>query len=43
MLIFTYWNGGAPQTQNMYIYDLWIATSPPPELFSDLIFADGFE
>ncbi|VAW35468.1 hypothetical protein MNBD_GAMMA01-558, partial [hydrothermal vent metagenome] len=41
--MFTYWNGGAPQTQNMYIDDLWISTSPPPELPLDLVFSDGFD
>jgi len=30
-LNFTYWNGGASQTQSMYIDDLYISTSPPPE------------
>jgi len=38
-LIFTYWNGNAPQTQNMYIDDLWVSTEPPPELILDLIFS----
>ncbi len=43
-LIFTYWNGNAPQTQSMYIDDLWISTSPPPELaLPGIIFLNGFE
>ncbi|VAW46233.1 hypothetical protein MNBD_GAMMA03-417 [hydrothermal vent metagenome] len=42
-LLFTYWNGSAPQTQNMYIDDLWLSTNPPPELSFDLIFSDGFD
>ncbi|MCF6264569.1 MAG: hypothetical protein L3J24_13415, partial [Xanthomonadales bacterium] len=44
-LLFTYWNGsnGAPQTQNMYIDDLWISTSPPAEIISGTIFSNGFE
>lgn len=29
MHLFTYWNGGAPQTQEMYIDDLFITTAPP--------------
>lgn len=43
MLIFTYWNGGAPQTQDMYIDDLWISTSPPVEIISGAIFSNSFE
>lgn len=44
LLIFTYWNGGAPQTQNMYVDDLWISTEPPPEIAGlDLIFKNSFE
>lgn len=43
-LIFTYWNGGAPQTQNMYIDDLWISTNPPIEISQiDLVFKNSFE
>ena len=29
MHFFTYWNGGSPQTQQMYIDDLIITTAPP--------------
>jgi len=42
-LIFTYWNGGAPQTQSMYIDDLIISTEPPSGLILDLIFSNGFD
>ncbi len=31
-LLFTYWNGGAPQTQSLYIDNLQISTTPPAEL-----------
>ena len=31
-LLFTYWNGNAPRSQSMYIDDLLISTSAPPEL-----------
>ena len=31
-LLFTYWNGNSPQTQHMYIDDLYFSTEPPPEI-----------
>ena len=36
-LLFTYWNGGAPKTQKMYIDDLRLVTSPhaPSDLDAD--------
>lgn len=33
-LLFTYWNGTAPQTQFMYVDDLWLSTEMPPEFNS---------
>lgn len=32
-LMFTYWNGGSPKTQHMYMDDFYVSTTdPPPEL-----------
>jgi hypothetical protein len=32
LYIFTYWNGGSPQTQHLYIDDLVVTTETPPNL-----------